>query len=77
MLNIIHEKIFNPPQLGFEVSIYWQKLDLQLLTCVTILPVFQDGRPFILPPRLGMEVPLHLIEIQVMCPQSHCQVPEQ
>lgn len=59
MLNIIHEKIFNPPRLGFEVSIYWQKLDLQLLTYVIILPAFQDGRPFILPLRLGMEVPLH------------------
>jgi len=56
MLNIIREKIFNPPRLGFEVSIYWKKLDLQLLTYVTILPAFQDGRPFILSPRLDMEV---------------------
>jgi len=59
MLNIIHEKIFNPPRLGFEVSIYWKKLDLQLLTYVTILPAFQDGKPFVLLPRSGMEVPLH------------------
>jgi hypothetical protein len=54
MLNITQEKIFNPPRLGIEVSNYWQKLDLQLLTYVTILPAFQDGWPFILPPRLDM-----------------------
>jgi hypothetical protein len=61
MLNIIHEKKkkFTPPRLGFEVSIYWQKLVVQLLTYVTILSAFLDDRPFILPQRLGMEVPLH------------------
>jgi hypothetical protein len=59
MLNITQGRIkFKPPQLGFEISIYWHKLDLQLLTYITILPAFQEGWPFILPPRSGMYVPL-------------------